>query len=179
MGEMLTRRPLLPSRDTMEQMKLIIDLLGPPSSTDTSYLPKEAKNNIDKLKNEPARKESRLNRRFSFAPESARDLLTKLLTFNPEKRITAAEALAHPFLVDLHLEEDEPAGEPVSRLEFEFMSLSLTTEQIKGTSNLTQTCSTSKRCGTISLISRNPMRRRKEAERVSSATSSATRIRKK
>lgn len=41
---------------------------------------------------------------FSFAPPEAIDLLKKLMIFDPEKRITAAQALNHPYLADLHLE---------------------------------------------------------------------------
>jgi len=39
------------------------------------------------------------------------DLLKKMLTFNPKKRITVDEALQHPFFEDLHCEDDEPACE--------------------------------------------------------------------
>lgn len=35
------------------------------------------------------------------------DLLLKMLVFNPEQRITVVEALNHPFLAKLHLEDDE------------------------------------------------------------------------
>jgi len=31
-----------------------------------------------------------------------------MLTFNPDKRITIEEALAHPYLASLHSEDDEP-----------------------------------------------------------------------
>lgn len=40
---------------------------------------------------------------FAFADSQAIDLLKKLLIFDPEKRITVTEALAHPYLADLHL----------------------------------------------------------------------------
>ncbi len=35
--------------------------------------------------------------------------MTKMMVFNPEQRITVKEALNHPFLAKLHLEEDEVA----------------------------------------------------------------------
>lgn len=37
------------------------------------------------------------------------DLLSKMLVFNPEQRISVVEALNHPFLAKLHLEDDEVA----------------------------------------------------------------------
>ena len=55
---------------------------------------------------------------FSQAPPEAIDLLKKFLIFDPEKRITVTEALNHPYLSDLHLEEDEPTREPVDYLDF-------------------------------------------------------------
>jgi mitogen-activated protein kinase 1/3 len=36
-----------------------------------------------------------------------------MLTFNPQKRITVEEALEHPYLADLHFEDDEPTADPV------------------------------------------------------------------
>ena len=42
---------------------------------------------------------------------AALDLLSKLLEFNPEKRITVDEALEHDYLKDLHDPEDEPKGD--------------------------------------------------------------------
>lgn len=48
------------------------------------------------------------------------DLMLKLLTFDPEERLSAEEALAHPFLAELHDPADEPAGEPFDKFDFEF-----------------------------------------------------------
>ena len=42
------------------------------------------------------------------------------------------QALAHPYLADLHLEEDEPSCEEVDPLDFEFEDHNLTTQQLKG-----------------------------------------------
>ena len=45
------------------------------------------------------------------APPEALDLLHRCLAFNPDKRITAEEALRHPYVVQFH----NPADEPVSK----------------------------------------------------------------
>jgi hypothetical protein len=43
-----------------------------------------------------------------------------MLEFNPYKRITVEEALEHPYLSSLHLPEDEPVSDPVSKFDFQF-----------------------------------------------------------
>ena len=43
-----------------------------------------------------------------------------MLVFEPGKRISAKEALKLPYFEKLHLEEDEPEGQPISHKEFEF-----------------------------------------------------------
>lgn len=40
------------------------------------------------------------------------DLLEKMLVLDTDKRITAAEALAHPYFAQYHDPDDEPEAEP-------------------------------------------------------------------
>ena len=47
------------------------------------------------------------------------DLLTKMLEVNPAKRITAKEALAHPYLKSLHDPADEPEFKGEADFKFE------------------------------------------------------------
>jgi mitogen-activated protein kinase 1/3 len=53
---------------------------------------------------------------FPHASPSAIDLLTKMLCFDPVKRITVEEALAHPYLESMH----DPEDEPVHKSKFDF-----------------------------------------------------------
>lgn len=46
---------------------------------------------------------------YPTAPPDAIDLLSKLLQFNPEKRLTIEQAISHPYLAQFH----NPAEEPV------------------------------------------------------------------
>ena len=50
-------------------------------------------------------------------------MLSKLLTFDPAKRLTASEMLKHPFLDELYDPENDDQiveGEPVKYYDFEF-----------------------------------------------------------
>jgi len=59
------------------------------------------------------------------------DLLKKMLTYDPEERITIEEALKHAYLKQLSCPEDEPTTEPVSAFDFDFEKYSLSKEDFK------------------------------------------------
>jgi p38 MAP kinase len=67
--------------------------------------------------------------RFKHAEPAAIDLLEKMLVFDPKKRITAAEALAHPYLSPYHDPDDEPVTD--STFDWSFTEMELTVEQWK------------------------------------------------
>jgi mitogen-activated protein kinase 15 len=50
-----------------------------------------------------------LSEMFPRASPDALDMMSCLLNVNPGKRISAAEALAHPFVAQFHNQQDEPA----------------------------------------------------------------------
>lgn len=49
---------------------------------------------------------------WGFCTVTAVDLLEKMLVLDTDKRITAADALAHPYFAQYHDPDDEPEAEP-------------------------------------------------------------------
>ncbi len=49
-------------------------------------------------------------KKFPEADPLAIDLMTKMMAFDPRKRITVTEALSHPWLAQLHDEASEPSA---------------------------------------------------------------------
>jgi mitogen-activated protein kinase 1/3 len=52
-----------------------------------------------------------LSEQFPGTPSEALDLMAKMLTIHPQKRITVEQSLSHPFFAQLHSPEDEPVAE--------------------------------------------------------------------
>lgn len=61
----------------------------------------------------------------------ALDLLKKMLLFDPKQRISVNKALEHPYLEQLHNEDDETVRLPVDPEDFEFEQYNLSKEQLK------------------------------------------------
>lgn len=121
LAEMICGKPLFPGRDYHHQLWLILEVLGTPSYDDFAQInSNRAKEYISNLPMRPHlpwkmvlnnnMTNGRLPREFS--PELV-DILTKMLTFNPNKRISAADALNHPYLSTYHDPDDEPEYQPL------------------------------------------------------------------
>ena len=65
---------------------------------------------MEKRQSLPSTSAASLGTLFPTASAEAKDLLWRLLQFNPNKRITAEEALRHPYVVRFHNPADEPAA---------------------------------------------------------------------
>jgi len=106
LGEILLSKPLFPGTSTMNQLDRIIELTGFPIQEDiTSIDSTFAHTMINSL---PRAQPRTPHSMFPYAPQEAIDLLTKLLRFNPNKRITAEEALRHPYVAQFHNPLEEP-----------------------------------------------------------------------
>ena len=117
-AEMLGRRQIFPGRNPMHQLTLIIEVLGmPPDKLLRS-------SNSDQIfnffhRNFGGRRCVNLREKYPKVDDNGLDLLSKMLVFNPEDRISVTDALAHPFLSKYHDPEDEPNCYPVFDFSFE------------------------------------------------------------
>jgi len=107
LGELLGGKPMFPGTSTMNQLDRIIEVTGRPSPTDIEAIQSEfAATMLDSLPDVEPRS---LQSMYPNASEDAIDLLRKLLMFNPEHRITAEQALEHPYLSQFHNSDEEPS----------------------------------------------------------------------
>lgn len=125
-AEILGRKPIFPGTECLNQLKLIINVLGSQSDADLDFIDNpKAKRFIRSL---PFSRGTSLSSLYPLADPSALDLLQRMLVFDPSKRITVTEALHHPYMSSLYdpsqnlpaqvpisLDFDENMGEPMIR----------------------------------------------------------------
>ena len=114
-AEMLTGKPLFPGTSTMNQLERIIAGIGMPSDKDVESMQSKFADtmvaNLPKITPKPLRST------LAAHPPDAVDLISRLLVFNPNKRLTAGEALRHPYVfpfcsaADI---EDSPPHTPIT-----------------------------------------------------------------
>lgn len=95
-AEMFLGEPIFPGNSSKDQMIKIIGLLGTPSQSDIQAMNKSAS---VRLPNVPSQQ---LARKFSARTNSqVIDLLSKVLVYDPKKRLHPLEALTHPYFDEL------------------------------------------------------------------------------
>jgi len=108
LAEMISGRPLFPGRDYSHQLDLILDVIGTPTLEEFYGI--TSRRSRDYIRSLPIRKRRPFTALFPQASVEAIDFLNKTLTFDPKKRMTADEALEHPYLSSYHDPDDEPAA---------------------------------------------------------------------
>ncbi|KAF0523953.1 mitogen-activated protein kinase spm1 [Gigaspora margarita] len=116
LAELLGGRPIFKGRDYVDQLNQILQTLGTPSEPTLSRIGSQRAQEY--IRNLPRMQKRPFAKIFPNANALAIDLLERLLTFDPAKRITVEEALDHPYLAVWH----EPNDEPVCAKIFDFSS---------------------------------------------------------
>lgn len=113
---MIEGKPLFPGKDHVHQFSIITELLGSPPADVIDTICSE--NTLRFVQSLPHRDPIPFSERFASCthvePEAI-DLLSKMLVFDPKKRISAAEALTHPYMEPYH----DPTDEPVCETKFD------------------------------------------------------------
>ncbi|KAG2197659.1 hypothetical protein INT47_002366 [Mucor saturninus] len=109
MAELILNEPFFPGDSGIDQLVEIIKILGTPSKAEiaamnTSYV----EHKFPQIKPHP------LPTIFKNASPEAVDLLSRMLKYDPKERITAIEALSHPFFNDMRDPDTRlPNGQPL------------------------------------------------------------------
>jgi glycogen synthase kinase 3 beta len=97
LAEMFSGKPFFQGESTIEQLLQIIKILGTPSADQLKYLNKTnaISYRFDPVDGIP------ISKIFQGKPKELINLLQKIFVYEPHKRLTALEIMAHPFFDDL------------------------------------------------------------------------------
>ena len=123
LAELLGAKALFPGKDSLHQLKLIVERLGAPSDDEIAQI--ENPQAVHYVADLAARARARTsqprgirNLFSSVASPEAVDLLESLLQFDPSKRPTAHECLSHPYLAAYR--NAPPLELPVPKINMDF-----------------------------------------------------------
>lgn len=107
LGELLGGRPMFPGTSTLNQLERIVQMTGKPNAEDVACIQSQfASTMVENLPDNAVD----VADWFPDAPTEAHDLMRRLLCFNPGKRLTAEEALQHPYVAQFHNPSEEPSA---------------------------------------------------------------------
>jgi mitogen-activated protein kinase 15 len=115
LGEMLMGKPIFPGNSTMNQLDRILEVTGRPKHEDVVAIKSPFAATM--LESLPVSRPKSLGDLFPKATGDALDLIKRCLRFNPDERISAKEALRHPYVAQFHNADDEPAAPRVLRIQ--------------------------------------------------------------
>jgi mitogen-activated protein kinase 15 len=99
-GELLSGKPMFPGTSTLNQINKVLEVTGKPTKDDILSVQSDlAATMLDTI---TVTKTRSLKNLFPKADSTELDLLSKLLHFNPDKRMTIEEALEHPYVAEFH-----------------------------------------------------------------------------
>ena len=106
LAEMMGKSPLFPGEDYLDQVQRVIAVLGMPTADDMAFIGNDSAKRY--IRNLPKRQRLPWTSLFPKASPTALDLLNHMLVFDPNKRFTVEECMAHPYFQSLHNPAEEP-----------------------------------------------------------------------
>jgi len=117
LAELLGRKPIFPGNDYIHQLEIIADQLGSAKKEDLHFV--TSSRALRFMSRQPKKRRIPFGESYPKASKACVNLLTRMLEFDPAKRISVEDALAHPYLRDLHRPDDEPICSRRFNFEFE------------------------------------------------------------
>lgn len=109
LAEMISGRAIFPGRHYLDQLQLILRVIGSPNPGELDWIRNpRAREYLVGLEPTPR---IPWKERYPNGSERALDLLDKMLTMNPNERITVDNALGHPYFELYYDPADEPVAE--------------------------------------------------------------------
>uniref|UniRef100_A0A0K0ELI6 Mitogen-activated protein kinase n=1 Tax=Strongyloides stercoralis TaxID=6248 RepID=A0A0K0ELI6_STRER len=107
LGEMLYGKALFPGTSTINQIERIMNTIPKPSKSDIDSIGSHyAASVLDKMPQKPRKP---LDSLFINCDPNAIDLVYRILSFAPHKRLTVEQCLVHPYVLQFHNPYEEPA----------------------------------------------------------------------
>ena len=107
-AELYTKQAIFPGKDVRNQIRKIVEVIGRPSDADLDWVKNKSANTwLKTLDVTPIGLEAFLNRGPSKVSAVALDFIDRLLKFDPKQRMTAEQALAHPYVKQFRQESTE------------------------------------------------------------------------
>lgn len=105
-GEMHLGKPMFRGKSTLDQIEKVFTVTGMPTKSDIDAIDSPHASKI--ISALPPIEKPDLRTMIPNAPDDALDLMEKLMTNNPNKRLNVQEALEHPYLAQFHKDSNEP-----------------------------------------------------------------------
>jgi len=116
-AELVSRKPLFPGKNHVDQLNLITSIVGTPTPEELSIVTNEQA--LKFMKSMSFKPRVNLAARLPNLSAHGAQLLDQMLQFDPRKRISVQDALEHPYLATYHDASNEPVAKAVFKADFE------------------------------------------------------------
>lgn len=126
-GELVSKRYLFPGDNYLNQIKVIIEILGSIDTKDMEFIKNDHARSF--VKSFDKIKKKNLSEVLKFDDKEGIDLLNNMIVFNPDKRFTVEECLNHPYVKSI---KEDDISDPVfkGKINFDYENLETTDNEM-------------------------------------------------